>query len=277
MLKLHLLDRNAVSLIKESVAGKPSNGDHIGWLSQLRRLDNRKNTVSALPSIWEGQVGRREVVHEKQKTLEKESLAVKRFYRHARTDYDFLLNDQSETSIVLSGETELDGRDYEKLIITTQSELYSPLNLKDANIWKDSFIEQVRELGIALTHPVVIFCLSTLYGCLEARKVINPKGNPEKRNSHNALTDILSISRVEFIRLRLLSLAGSKKVSVKFITFDSNLSYMIRELQPEGISIARGNSARVKFSYVPTKKIFPNLSQPDYDELMNQLISEQHP
>lgn len=63
---LHLLDRNAVSLIKESNAGKiQTDATKIGFLQKLRRLDRKQDYVSPLLSIIEGEHGRADTVEEK--------------------------------------------------------------------------------------------------------------------------------------------------------------------------------------------------------------------
>lgn len=87
---LHLLDRNAVSLIKESNAGKiQTDATKIGFLQKLRRLDRKQDYVSPLLSIIEGEHGRADTVEEKMAAQWKESDAVRHFFKSAQTDSDF--------------------------------------------------------------------------------------------------------------------------------------------------------------------------------------------
>lgn len=79
---LHLLDRNAVSLIKEANAGKEQlSQKKIAFLDRLRKLDRLGDYISALLSIIEGELGREDTVGEKALCQAKESTALRHFFQ----------------------------------------------------------------------------------------------------------------------------------------------------------------------------------------------------
>lgn len=84
---LLLLDRNAVAILKDAVAGKPQPDEKKqAALEALRALDVPEHSFSPLLSIIEGEKGREDTVDEKAGCLEKETDVIGAFFTRANTD-----------------------------------------------------------------------------------------------------------------------------------------------------------------------------------------------
>lgn len=265
MKKIYLLDRNAVSIIKDSNSGKPQEGDKLELLKKIKSLDNKKSVFSPLLSILEGQRGRRETKEEINETIAKESSHIGRFFKRAKTDSDFLAKNNALISELISGERELNFDGYMSFLDYARKHIYQPLSETKKHETLEDLIKRANSLGIPLGHPVVMCCAATIFGSQEARKVVKPK--IAKYNAHNALSDIISISRINNIK----SLTRNDNIIFKLITLDAALEKFISMVSVIEVTPSNdGCFQRLSYS----RELFPDLGESEYQNLMKRLGSQ---
>lgn len=266
MKKIYLLDRNAVSIIKDSNSGKCRKGSKLKLLERIRFLDNKKSIFSPLLSILEGQHGRQETKEEINETIAKESRHIRSFFKHAKTDSDSLTKNNELISELISGEREINFDGYMSFLEYASKYIYQPLSETKKQETLEYLIKHANSLNIPLGHPVIMCCAATIFGSPEARKVVKPK-KLRKYNAHNALSDIISISRINNIK----SLTRNNNVAFKFITLDRSLEKFISMISViEVTPSSDGCFQRLSYS----RKLFPDLGESEYQNLMKRLGSE---
>lgn len=262
MSKIYLLDRNAVSIIKDSNCGKPQEGKKLELLKKIKSLDNKKFIFSPLLSIFEGQHGRRETRDEITQTIAKESSHIGRFFKNARTDCDFLRENNLLISNLISGERELNFDGYIGFLNYAKEYIYQPLPEEKKYEVLEELVKEASHFGVPLGHPVFVCCAATIFGCSVARKVLKPK--VKNYNAHNALSDLILISRINNIK----SLMVNDRVKFKFVTLDVALEKFISMVSV--VSVSPINNGCLQYlSY--SQELFPDLGESDYQRLMERL------
>jgi len=256
-MRIYLLDRNAIAVVKDSVAGK--NVD-IKRLAKLRSIDIRGNVISPLLSIIEGQSGKKETRDQLRETLKKECNALSEFFKIARTDSEYLVEYEDQFSEAFSGEIETKFDDYLDLVKLSHKLLAEPKSNKQ--LIQDEFLQFAHKRGISPGHTTVICCLATLYGNKDARKVLKPKlkSTDEEldRRSHNAVSDLLILSRMQNVRA-ILSPRDQKNTIIKHLTFDDGLNGFLKAISVLGCH--RIDSETTSTDVIYTKSLFPDLNR----------------
>jgi len=265
MKKIYLLDRNVVSIIKDSNSEKPQKGKKLELLNKIRFRDDKRSIFSPLLSILEGQHGRRETKEEINATIEKESKHIKTFFKHAIIDSDFLIKNNELISDLISKEREIKSDEYMSFLGYASRLIYQPLSEDTRKATLADLIKHANSLGIPLGHPVFMCCVATIFGSQEARKVVKPK--KEKYDAHNALSDIILISRINNIKL----LKRNNEIILKFITLDHSLEKFISMVSVIEITPSSDGCFQ-RLSY--NRKLFPCLGESEYQNLMKQLGGE---
>jgi len=260
---LHLLDRNAVSLIKDSVAGKiQEDKKKINFLFHLRSLDNQNDYVSPLLSIIEGEKGQEDSAVEKSQCQLTESEAVRLFFRHAQTDSTLL----DLTSHIVGGVFS----DYKESQWTIRLEVLQNISLLIANpvatskrkSIENEIIECARSAGLSISDPMVVLCLASLYGSNDARKVIKPK----EGKLYNCLSDIHVLSRIGYIKA--IAKSQSIPLRVRFVTMDEGLFGVLSNIKIKGCNIQQDGTLGLTISY--GKGLFPQISEEEYIALLRK-------
>ncbi len=265
MKKFYILDRNAVSVIKDSVARKKVSSDKLARLTNLRKIDKKGNIISVIFSIIEGQSGKKETKDQMLLTLEKETKAISEFYHHAHTDSKILKQSKDKFIEIHSGEIEEGYGLYEEIIKKVREKPFHSIKAKDRKDILKDLISFVKERGISASHPVVICCLSGICGNPNARKIIKNK----ETDTYNAMNDLMTLPKVCFF----IPILNPNNYPVKFLTFDNYLDSFFNSFfsSIKDISIVNGYMQVSHSTF--DKNIFPNLTDEEYKELLN-LIGE---
>lgn len=271
-MKLVLLDRNAVSRIKQKLSGKkiPDEMDRA-----LRLLDRKDNKISAILSIREGQSGKRENKQQIKETLKIETDAIARFFKKATTDSSILANMAENFSEIFSVHTELKWEEYASFADKVQIIVLEPKSKKDKEIEKENIINIAIEIGISPSHPIVICYLSVLYGCQGTRKIVKPKENrTEDENNkalYNVLNDILVLSRLLMIQA-ITDEDKYRNQHIKYFTFDKGLDFFIKSFKINRIeTVSDGVKTATITNVTCSRKLFPDLDEDSYIELMKKI------
>lgn len=266
-MRIYLLDRNAVSVVKDSVAG---NRVPINRLAKLRSIDIRGNFVSPMLSIIEGQSSIKETREQLRATLKKESIALSAFFKNARTDSEYLIENEDHFSEAFSGEVEKKFNDYLDLVKLSHQFLAEPKSNKQ--LIRDEFLRFAHKRGISPGHPAIICCLATLYGNKDARKVLKPKLNGTddeiNRRSYNAASDLLVLSRMQNIHA-IQSPRDRKNTKIKLLTFDDGLNGFLRAISVVGSNLKDSETTSSEVIY--ERSLFSGLSQDEYVSLLQEI------
>lgn len=269
MNNFYILDRNAVATIKASLAGDRCDQRR---LKQLKSIDVEGNFVSSILSIIEGQSGRREDFEEIQKTARVECEALKSFYKNARTD--FHLKDDLNFAEVFSNNIEHNWANYLSVVGKVQQDLYQPMSEKAREQYLEVLVDHIKQNGVHLGHPVSMCCISLLYGSKQARKILKPKKNHSKesldRDSYNAVSDLLLISRLAHIRLVFNE--QRPELSLKLLSFDNGLRSFFNYITLLNGEIIPSGGVKVITKYSP--KLFSDLTEGQAIQLLRRIESE---
>lgn len=263
--RLVLLDRNAVNAIKRCNSGEFVENYQ---RSQLASLDRSRNTISPILSIMEGQSGRKESEEEIKLTLKKETAAVGRFFKRARTDTNLFLSDEQvdNFSETFGNNIESSWDSYTAFIKLVFPLLYQAVSpAKTADI-ENQLFELAAKNCIQVSHPVLIVSLATLYGHEGARKTLKAKKEYETqdtldRAAYNVVCDVMSISRIGSIKA---AMSKSKQVGdrIRFFTFDKGLFSFISSVTINWGESLEDGGAKINCSY--SRNLFPNLDDENY-------------
>lgn len=267
-LRLILLDRNAVACVKASVAGKIQPEDR---LAELRRLDKRRNTISPILSIIEGQSGRRESNLELQKTIQKESKAVSDFFKRARTDSGYLESNIDLFAEVFSAHIEHSWDGYVSFVTEAQKHIFQPVAQIQRLSVEGRLITLAEKHRVSLKHPVFLVTLAVLYGSDAARRVLKPKPEyktEEKRSraAHNVVSDLIVISRIGLIRSTMPD-ADKRFGYVRYFTFDKGLSVIANAIRIISENTHHDGEDNVTTAITVTceRNLFPELDDDNWE------------
>jgi len=106
-MNLVLIDRNIVSDIRKYNAGKRNHSFELA-----KSVDKKKNFISPLMSIIEGRFRNPQSYTKMYDTLVDESAEISMFYKHARTDSEFLNSNSIQMISAFSEQSEADVAKY---------------------------------------------------------------------------------------------------------------------------------------------------------------------
>ncbi|MEL4440342.1 hypothetical protein [Shewanella algae] len=266
-MKLILLDRNAVATIKENLNGKSVD---INRLKTLRNLDNKKNHISPILSIIEGQIGKRETKEEMMLTLKKEADAISEFYRRATKDSEYLLETADSMCDVFSNHNEHKWDNYVNFLTQANPILFQNVAKHKKQESIESLLSLAKANNIYAGHPTVIICLSILFGSNEARSVLKPKKDVENFKSYNAVSDIILISRI--CHIKAIFSQSKKSTLLKFITFDEGLEFFLKSIRVLDNKIIQDGGVEIEAEY--SHKLFPGLTKEEFTSFMVKLKND---
>lgn len=280
VLRLILLDRNAVACVKGSVAGKDQPQDR---LAELRGLDKRRNTISPILSIIEGQSGRRENNLELQNTIEKESKAVGEFFKRARTDSGYFESNIASFAEVFSAHTEHSWDSYLSFVLEAQEHIFQPVAPNQRLTVEGQLIAVAEKHRVALKHPVFLISIAVLYGSEAARRVLKPK--PEYKSqeerlkaAHNVVSDLIVISRIGLIR-STMSDADLRFGYIRYFTFDKGLSAVVNAIRivSENTVCTDEDSVSTAVNATYDRNLFPEMDDGNWARFCNVIgVNAEH-
>jgi hypothetical protein len=263
---LYLLDRNVVSIIKDAVRGEqPSDPKKMLMLEKLWQIDTDKAAVSCILSLIEGQKGRDESHAEKIACLQKETKAIKSFFRFAATDSDTLQSTEAAFASTFSEYREADWAAYEAFLLEAAPLLCQKASEAKRNGIKGTILQSARTRGLYVGHITVVMCLSCLYGSDAARGILKPHKIAD--SCFNVLNDAFSLSRVALIKA-IARAQGAVGLSVDFLTLDESLSIFLSGVHVRKASLtSSGISQSIEYG----ESLFPFLSKNQYIELLQEI------
>jgi hypothetical protein len=260
--KFYLLDRNVISLIRDRNNGKKqTDSNKISMLNRLNKIDRKRSFISPFLSVIEGKTGKSESIDEIKKTILTDSKTLTTFFKVAKVDGDFLIQNQSYISKVFNGFKQ---NNYLYFLEECSSHLYQ--KVKNNKETETDILRLANKYEINLSHPTVVCCLSTLYGNKSARKVLKPK--LKNYNSYNALSDLMHITEIYHI-ISMANLNENFKVfNIEFLTLDKGLKSFYSLIKLTNTTWV-DNEANFSVNY--DSKLFPDLKYEEYLILSKKL------
>lgn len=269
---VYFLDRNVLATIRLYNEKRPvQSHDKRVMLNKLRKLDRPNNVFSLIVSINEGQSARIETANEFQSSFERDADSLGNFFRYARTDVDImkkLLSPNNQESIETLYEERI--ADYLSFIEMASQYLYQPLSKARKIEVRDMLIKEARTRNIDTQHPILICCLAVLFGSATARGILKP--TQDARNSYNALSDIMVISRICRVVAAGKGSRGSAGPNLRFITLDKKLSEFLRHMTIIEVDSALDETGHyTKTTLEINPLMFPDLQKSEVAELLSLL------
>lgn len=273
--KYFLVDRNVVSIIKNSNSGTPTKiKPQLMMLKKLRKIDSDHSFITPLVSIIEGQIGKIESDQETRETAKREANAIKTFFRHAHTDADLILGDL-EGFVSAINDIKCHHDNYYYFIKEVCKLIFQPISKNKLDKIKINILSLAEKSNIQPIDPVVICSLSVLYGCKISRCVLKPKQIED--NSHNSLSDIRILTIITDIILTNKNNSKSKYFNFQFLTLDTSLSKFLSLTKIINIEKKIESDGKiVEITY--NKSLFPYLTEKEYINLfieLNEMKKEQ--
>lgn len=261
------MDRNVVSLIKDANSQrKQSRPEQVQMLRQLKRNDRKVTAITPMLSIIEGQKGRKESEQEMEETIAKEANALKVFFSKAKSDNSFLLENAQSTSEIFVESDSTYNTKYDSFLKDINPVLVDKPKRKDKEDLKNTILDIAKKHEIPAGHPVVICCLSALYGSESSRRIL--KFKKDNYNSYNARSDLLVVSRFNHIKAKAKAKSADKNIKVEYLTLDKDLNKFLSMIV---INNATMYSDGVEYSVAYNQKLFPDLTSKQYSELKKDM------
>lgn len=269
----YILDRNVISTIKNYNFQKPVSTNE---LRALRKIDKRKYLISPILSIMEGQSGIKEDDSKVLATLRKETEAVARFFKKARTDSDVLQHLSGKAATAFSSRTLENWDGYSRLIEFAQTHLFQPISPRKRWDMLTELIKAAKMNNVSMGHPTLMCPISTLYGCGASHKILKPKAkrNEKKQNRavYNTVCDLVAINWIA--TFRAASQEAGHQDTYKFMTFDKGLKFFLNTISTASES---GFSTDIIISTTYPKQLFPEMTDEEYASMFELLHSEASP
>lgn len=239
---VHFLDICVIGHIKTYLSSESfKNERHEESIRALQELDLPHSSVSYLAALMEKASDQRsnfsaeEFVDEARRDWD----AMGAFFKNARVrePWDFV---ETYATALFGAHPEQSARAYLAFLQFANGQGLHNV-IADRNRLKTAQVlcATALELGISTSHPVVQVTIACVYGCGDARLVINFAGKPENFNPGNALGDIQSISRVAGILtndIRRAWACGGLFKNGEFQTADSPLRKLLRYFTVESVT-----------------------------------------
>jgi len=262
---LFLLDRNVVSVIKVAIAGNEQKGEkEQRMLDFLRGIDSPQYAISPLPSLMEGEHGREDNLIEKTKQVEKETEAVARFFRSARTDSEYLNSAKDMFAQIFAGLREADWDARAAFRTEAAPLIIDSVAPAARRAVEDKLAELAISGGLDRTDGIVALVVACLYGNQDARKVLKPT-KPDA--TYNVLSDVHLIPRIALVKAVARELPIQLKV--RFLTLDGGLEQVLDNVRIVLPEVTDNGELQMQVKYLPA--LFTELGEDDAIDLLNRL------
>ncbi|MDV7388932.1 hypothetical protein R4446_14875 [Acinetobacter baumannii] len=238
--KVFLLDKNVISLLNNK---KPKTEKELEMLQFIRRHDRKNYRFSALPSIIEGRVKRRESEIELINTLNLETQIMANFLKKASTDIEIINSENSNFVKVFGNNTVLYKEERYKKALKNYYELFKKFSVK-GSIPKESMqefayqvIENTELLKIPRGNPIILLLLMDIFQITDDSLESNPCNilRPQKKiksldeKVHNVYSDLMIVSLLSQLNFSDLD----KTLSIKILSCDEALNSYIKLFELE--------------------------------------------
>ena len=250
-----------MSLIKDANAQKKqSRNDKVKMLCYLRKNDRKVTTVTPMLSIIEGQKGRKESYEEMENTIKSEAFSLQGFFSKAKVDSSFLLENVKSTSKIYIDSNATYKAKYDLFLKEINPILVDKTKQSQKPKIKKNIIGIAKKHEISVAHPVVMCCISALFGSESSRKILKFKKNDY--SPYNARNDLLVVSWFYDIKHRAKKI--NPKITVKYLTLDKSLNDFLSMITVNQTTLF-SDQIEIVMSY--KKELFPDLSNEQYLEL----------
>lgn len=268
-LNFYFLDRNVISLIKDNNAKRVLDDIQRKKICYLKSIDKKKNIITPILSIWEGENGKLQSIEEKNKTLLKESNEIKRFFLKAKIDSNILIEYTSLPNI-LSDEAINKCEIWLDLLNNLNQKLYQPLKIEDKSIVFNEIIKYCESKQQCCYHLVPALCIAALYSNKDAKNVLKFKKNNFK--PYNALFDIYFL--VNFFAIQAHINQVNTEISCKLLTFDIALKNVISSIKLNNSRcIISSNHSDYKITITYNKDFFQDMPDDIFEKYFNNNVS----
>lgn len=221
---VYFLDRNLVIEIEKSLNFMATKHKHIDY---ARSLDRKNYFLSPMLSILEGHSKKPPSQIEIENGCRHESESIRNFYKIAKTDADYFLNQSDKFASSFKDDAFLKFEEIKPALMKFQ------LLLSDINSKNSCFEKAIEIMDIALlhdigrTHPVVMCAIACSFGNLNARRVLKTSKNPTVEKAYNTFMDLKKISDISYIKSYFLDEPNSQ---CRLATADIPLRNLSKEL-----------------------------------------------
>lgn len=234
-LKIFMLDKNILSLIKETNNLNKKTKEQIEMIQFLKRHDKTAYRFSSLSSAIEGRKKKKENEDESINTVNHETEIISSFFKNAKTDANALKGNQNYFSKTLSKYDLLHDEKKYKSILKKYYELkveYQvkgsiPKPLQDEVSFK--LLSYIESEKMSKEDPMISIVFLDIYQINDNKFKTNPcnilKLKPKKtidENIHNIYSDLTCpkiVARLQF--------EGKNNIEVKLLTLDNALQSYI--------------------------------------------------
>jgi hypothetical protein len=259
--RILVLDRNIVSVIKDANAQKKqSQSEKIEMLSYLKKSDRNGTAVTPMLSIIEGQKGRVESYPEMESTIESEVSELQVFFSKAKVDSKFLLENAESTSKIFIDSNAAYKAKYDLFLKEINPTLFNKTKSSQRAKVKTKIIGIAKEHNISVAHPVVMCCISALFGSDSSRKILKFKNNDY--SPYNARNDLLVVSW--FYHMKAIAKKTNPNITTEYLTLDKCLNDFLSMITVTQTCLF-SDQIEIVLSY--KRELFPDLSKEQYLEL----------
>lgn len=273
ILNFYILDRNVIGTINSILKNKSSAIPDIRErIKRLKSIDKKKNFVATLLSSIEGAHSFNETVDDKKQTIIEESKIVKKYFKFAQNDSEVnmkLINNLYGVNLGIHEDKFINYFSFYKNISPILSQSISKTKYEEI---KNLIIDTALQYTISPLHPLVLCSLAILYGNHAALRVLNYKLNPTDNHIYNALSDILTISRIPSMTIGLKT-GRFKDCKIKFVTFDQHLKKIYDAFTSENSNVYTYSpqSVAVHIDITLASSLFPTLSREESYQLIEDI------
>ncbi|SDR55176.1 hypothetical protein SAMN05443245_7618 [Paraburkholderia fungorum] len=232
-------------------------------LTALSTIDHKGSYISPLVSIIEGEKGRFDTAEEKAECLEAETAAVRKFFKAATLDSDYLKANESLASLVFTQHREGFGTQREIFFRQARGLLVEIAKKVERKRIQEQLITIATSVGLALNDPILVFSIACLHQNDCARDVLKPRDD----SIFNALNDVHLVSRISAVMA--VGLAHDSSLSFGFLTGDIGLREVLRFVQFGTPKISEDGTVFTELKY--SADLYRGLGQDERELLKNRL------
>lgn len=267
-MRVYMIDRNIISKISSNFENCSSEDKNF-----IKSLDAKGNTISLLLANIEGRSGVPQSMNEASFGMLRENEAVNKFFKKARIDSNFFEAFNNLSSFGVTSHQKDSFQKTSEVIRYLQDTLYQPYSLTQAKKIRDSIAGVSAKQNLDICHPIVLCGLATLYGNINAHRVLKvkkPKDDDPKRDAriYNALADLMVI--VNLAELIDACRRNGVNIRIHFSTIDKPLRSFVQEFGL--LKITQSRFALVNESTITlgfNMSLFPKLSGSEAEEFKN--------
>lgn len=269
--KIYILDRNVVSSIRKYQEkrrlGNESDKNFLKRINEIKRIDRKSNIVSAMFSIWEGQVSSIQGKEDFISVFKEETKVLESFFEKASTDNSFFEN-RLDLFYMSSIQTiSKKSHIWNDMLLYLNNIIYQSVNDKKKIEVYDYIISYCLENKLNAWEFVPMLCISALYGNKNSRKLLKLKKG--KNNFYNELSDIYLVANFHNLRFRCRK---NDNNIFKMMTFDKPLRVFCEDVLIEDssyITYHNNGESTFRIKYKLDNTFFPDMKDEQFESYCN--------